>query len=145
MVDLINLSDVVQAVVSSYIEQNSNIKANFDIENNVKVKGDRKLIQIVIHNLIDSAIKYSSKKEKPFVIFGKVEGEEIFFVKDNGTCIDSNVVSEYYSVQEPPEKIKIVGASTGLIVASQMITAYGGNIWVERKGSTWTIIYFTIR
>lgn len=144
MAELINLSDIIQNIVSSCIEQNTDIKASFDIENNVKVRGDRELIHIVIKNLIDNAIKYSSKKEKPLVIFGKVEGEDTFFVKDNGIGFNSTLASNYFSDLENTKETNNDRAQTGLIIVKQIIAKQGGKIWAVSQENIGTTIYFTL-
>ena len=61
---------------------------------------DHSLIYRVWINLINNAVKYSRNKEKPIVEIGMAEknGEQVYFVKDNGVGFDMKNADRLFSV-----------------------------------------------
>lgn len=102
----------------------------------------------VFVNLINNAIKYSSKKNaKPKVGVGYEErdGDYLFYVRDNGIGISK----EYHDrIFEPFERLhsssEYSGSGIGLKIVKQVIDEHGGRIWVQSKEGSGATFYFTI-
>jgi light-regulated signal transduction histidine kinase (bacteriophytochrome) len=110
--------------------------------------GDRDLLRQVFENLVGNALKFSAKVEKPAVAVGAqwVNGETVFFVRDNGAGFDMKYSDELYTVFKrlhPREEFD--GSGVGLATVHRIVTRHGGRVWAEsapRKGATF---YFTLK
>lgn len=115
------------------------------IEENIPpVAADRISIHEVINNLVDNAIKYSGKSEKISIkSFVNQEGLIETSVQDYGIGIPSSVMGNLFQKFHRSHKssTQVVGTGLGLYLSKALVSAHGGNIWVNSKegeGSTFT-------
>ena len=108
------------------------------------VGADRISIQEVITNLIDNAIKYSGSS-KEIIISTNLNGEGLVetTVRDFGVGVPSAVLPNLFTkfYRDHHNRAQIGGTGLGLYLAKAIVTAHGGNIWVESKegkGSTFS-------
>lgn len=61
------------------------------------VSADRELVEKLLSQLIDNALKFRKKDKKPVIDIGydKFEGNVIFCVRDNGIGISKNTTTKY--------------------------------------------------
>src|ERR1039457_2818549 len=86
-------------------------------------------------NLIENAIKYSREDGTPQIELGiqQMDGETIFFVKDNGIGIDPKYRTKIFGIFEKLDH-KSSGAGMGLSMIQRIVEKYSGRIWVESEG-----------
>lgn len=116
-------------------------------EESVRIRADRRLLQQVIENLLDNAVKFTNEG-KVSISYGWTENEnEIrITVKDSGIGIDEQhkrfIFQEFRQVSEGWGRA-YEGTGLGLSVAKKMIELMGGDISVESevgKGSTFYVL-----
>ena len=107
---------------------------------------DKNAMKLVINNLLDNAIKFSSGKIVVEVIVERDEKNLFLKVSDNGIGIhkeDLNKIFEkFYRGKNAPGHIS-TGTGLGLTLVRQIIEAHGGEVSVESKvgrGSTFKLI-----
>ena len=105
---------------------------------------------MIIHifsNLIDNALKYSSKERKPVIIISgehdKINKQTIYSVKDNGIGISNQYLSKIFELFQRLEP-EIEGEGLGLTIISKFLDKINGKIWVESELNKGSIFYFTI-
>lgn len=106
---------------------------------------DRVRIVQVLQNLITNAVKFMGDQPNPSIKIGfkEVDGEHIFFVRDNGIGIPreyQDKIFELFNKLDPTTE----GTGIGLGLVKRIIEVHGGRIWVESvlgKGSTF---FFTL-
>jgi len=123
------------------IELNSRISADIP-----HMAIDKNAMKLVINNLLDNAIKFSSGKIVVEVIVERDEKNLFLKVSDNGIGIhkeDLNKIFEkFYRGKNAPGHIS-TGTGLGLTLVRQIIEAHGGEVFVESKvgrGSTFKLI-----
>ena len=114
-IDLIDISTIVQQIVSRLQQQNTKQKAKFIVAPQIMAQGSYQLLEIALENLLHNAWKYSSKKENPCIEFGTLSlpaqnlklkyphaqnfislektvasKQTIYFVRDNGCGVRSS-------------------------------------------------------
>jgi PAS domain S-box-containing protein len=96
---------------------------------------DLMLLCQIWQNLIENAIKYSRNASIPRIELGvqQMNGETIFFIKDNGIGIESQYYSKIFGIFEKLDH-KSPGAGMGLSMIQRIIEKGGGRIWVESEG-----------
>lgn len=123
-----------------YSEQN----LEFSIQGNLQLFGNRKLIRIVLYNLLDNAIKFSKNKPIVKIEVGSIqkEGKNIFFVKDNGVGFHSEserIIFRPFQKLEPSE-----GIGMGLTIVNHIIEKHNGKVWAESEIGVGSTFYFFI-
>lgn len=112
------------------------------------VSADRELVEKLLAQLIDNALKFRKKDKKPVIDIGydKFEGSVIFCVRDNGIGISKKY---YHKIFEMFEKLNRVdeypGNGLGLAICKKITDMHGGEIWVESLPGSGSNFYFTLR
>jgi len=146
-----DLQTITQFVINSYREaiEKKNIKFEFRKSKKklLKIPMDVEKIKLVISNLLDNAIKYTSPGGKVIMAISREEGELEFKIKDTGVGIpekqQNRVFSKFFRGANAV-KLDTEGTGLGLFVAKNIIEAHGGKIWFESKEKMGTTFYFTI-
>lgn len=110
-------------------------------------KGDANMLKQVWHNLIDNAIKYSSKKPNPQIEIGFIEDADkhIFYVKDNGVGFEMKYASKLFGVfQRLHRQDEFEGTGLGLALVKRIVTKHGGDIWTQSNLNEGATFYFSI-
>jgi two-component system sensor histidine kinase/response regulator len=141
----VDLSNMAKIIAGDFKMSEPNRKVIFEIEEGLTVKGDNKLLWLVIENLIGNAWKYSSKNEESFIEFGKtiIKGKPTFFVRDNGegfAMLDSDkLFTPFQRLSKEHE-----GHGIGLATVHRIIKHHNGNIWAEGEPGKGATFYFTL-
>ncbi len=111
------------------------------------VTADRDLVEKLLVQLLDNALKFG-KKGKKLVIdigFDKFEGNILFCVRDNGMGIAKKYQDKIF---EPFERLNRVdeypGNGLGLAISKKIIDLHKGKIWVESLPGFGSSFYFTL-
>ncbi len=101
-------------------------------------------IRLLYKNLISNAIKFNDKPD-PAICIGsrEMEGELVFFVKDNGIGIAKEYHGKILQLFHRLSK-KGKGTGVGLAVCKKIIETYNGKIWVKSDKAKTTTFYFTL-
>jgi len=109
---------------------------------------DRIKLTEVFLNLINNAIKFSSKqKEKPVVEVEYTENDDAyqFSVKDNGIGIDPKYHDQIFGIfKRLHTSDEYEGTGAGLGIVKRVIEDHGGRIWVESEPGQGATFCFTI-
>lgn len=143
MVDLESiLKDALFNLQESIKESNAII--TYDVMPTLKV--DKTQFLQLFQNLISNAIKFR-RKEPPKIYIGVTEmnGEWLFWVKDNGIGIESKYFSRLFNIfYRLHTKEEYPGTGIGLPICKKIVQRYGGKIWVESEINKGSTFYFTI-
>lgn len=107
-------------------------------------RGDEVLIRQVWVNLLDNAVKYTSKVENPhIVVSGYEEGERLVYeIRDNGVGFDSAFSSNLFGVFRRLHGAReYPGSGVGLAIVQRIVTRHGGEVWAKaepNKGATFS-------
>lgn len=86
-------------------------------------------------NLIENAVKFSRKQEKPKIKidFTKEDTKFIFSILDNGIGIDPKYYQTIFGLFNKLDN-KTSGTGIGLALVRRIIEFHGGEVWVESEG-----------
>jgi signal transduction histidine kinase len=114
-----------------------------------QVEADSSLLRQVWSNLVENAVKYSSKVALPRIEIGHFSdpsaGEYTFFVRDNGVGFDMQYVDKLFGVfQRLHAATEFEGTGIGLANVRRIIARHGGRTWAEGAIGVGATIYFTL-
>lgn len=101
----------------------------------------------VWYNLIDNAIKFSSKVNAPELNITCKQSKSLltFCVADNGIGFDMAYYSKLFGVfQRLHSESEFPGTGAGLAIVKRIIERHAGNIWAESAPGKGSKFYFTI-
>ncbi len=133
----IELNNVLLSTIESMekIAEENYIKLNFESEGSIYAEVDKELLNRVIYNLIENAIKYSDPGEIVNIKLGKMNGEKIYFsVSDKGTYIPQDLqpkIFERFFRLESSRNRNTGGAGLGLSVVKSIVQMHGGGVEVN--------------
>ena len=117
------------------------------VESLPEVRCDAGLIGQVFENLIANALKYSSKKDAPRIEIGMQvsEGENVFFVRDNGAGFDLERAKTLFGVfQRFHSESDFPGTGVGLAIVNRIIERHRGQVWAHSVPDEGATFYFTL-
>jgi len=113
------------------------VEAN--LETDIDIIGDRVLIEIALHNLLDNAIKYSSFDSTITIDLKTDERGTAFVIRDEGRGLDGNQQSSLIQRFQRGENARdIVGSGLGLTMVDAIAIAHKGTFVLEQNSGTGT-------
>ena len=139
----VKLKDLIDNIFEFYIKTTH--KATFTFINNVSealiIKADNEGLKLVLRNLIDNAVKFSSEGKKTKIEVGCIEKDThwIIFVKDNGIGFNMKYHDRIFKIfQRLHLAEEYDGTGIGLAIVAKAMQRMNGKIWAESdigKGS----------
>ncbi len=120
------------------------INLNIDIANDLQVYADKNMLNTILRNFINNALKFTPKGGKVIVSTKNENGSIIIFVKDSGVGIDKSDFDKLFRNDikfSNPGTEHESGTGLGLLLCKEFVEKQGGKIWVESekgKGSTFS-------
>ncbi len=140
-----NLVDIISNVIedlNNLVGHDGNTRVFLKTESDLNdyfISIDKSRIVQVIINLIDNAIRFSSRQESITVILKKKDECILTQVKDNGPGIPTDILPKLFSkFVSTSDK----GTGLGLYISKNIVEVHGGHIWAENnengKGATFS-------
>jgi PAS domain S-box-containing protein len=142
-----DLSDMVRKTLATLKSVEPHRKVKLKIARNLKSRGDIRLLQIALGNLLSNAWKFTGRKAEAAIEFGsnQKDGERIFFVRDNGEGFDMEWKHRLFGVFERLHSSNdFPGTGIGLAIVQRVIQRHGGRVWAEGKREHGATFYFTL-
>jgi two-component system, OmpR family, sensor histidine kinase CiaH len=144
----LDLSDLLKDCMLDFRNRFPDRIFSEQIETDVDLKGDLLLLQILINNLLENAIKYSPKEGQIAATLKKTDSVIEFWITDEGPGIPENekkkVFSKFYRIgSEATRKTK--GTGLGLYLCSKIAADHNADISVTDNhphGSSFVVRFF---
>jgi light-regulated signal transduction histidine kinase (bacteriophytochrome) len=131
------LSRIVNSIAAALVEREPERHVRFQVEDDLYVVGDERLLEVMLNNLVSNAWKYSAQNPEAVIEFGcqTIAARPVYFVKDNGVGFDMQYASKLFGVFQRlhPEK-EFEGTGIGLAMVQRIIHRHGGRVWAESGG-----------
>ncbi|AFQ42491.1 sensor histidine kinase [Desulfosporosinus meridiei] len=144
--DWCDLQDIVGVAIKRLGDTLTRRPLDINIQENLPlVQADGILIEQVLVNLLDNALKYSEAASKIKVSIRQQENHLEIVVSNRGQSIPetdlSKVFDKFYRLSSP---LQVSGTGLGLAICKGFIEAHGGNIWAENNTLGGVTITFTL-
>lgn len=142
-----NLSDMVNALIAQLQKDNPARKVDVNIENDITVEADKRLLQILLTNLLGNSWKFTSKKDGARIAFEHEAkgGQTVYVVRDNGAGFDMKYASKLFGVfQRLHGSTEFEGTGVGLAIVQRIVHRHGGRVWAEAAVNEGATFYFTL-
>jgi PAS domain S-box-containing protein len=144
----VDLSKLVAEIFAALQEAEPQRQTTIKIAPDLQVRGDAALLQSALQNLLENAWKFSSKEAQAEIEVGRttVDGEEVFFVRDNGVGFNMAYAKNLFGAFQRLHGVnEFPGTGIGLATVQRIINRHGGRIWTEAEVGKGATFYFTLK
>jgi signal transduction histidine kinase len=132
----VDLSELASEVIGELRRSEPTRRVAVEIEAGLRAAGDRRLLRIVLANLLGNSWKFTSQTERASILFGRDPNDAaIFMVRDNGAGFDMTYAHKLFA---PFERLhsqnEFGGTGIGLATVSRILDRHGG--WIRAEGET---------
>lgn len=145
--DYFDSNALIEEIVEEVVLSADTHQIEKELDETVRIFGDRDRIGQVLTNLLTNAIKYSPDAKK-VVVATKIKKEYLeISVQDFGIGIpqekQAEVFKQFFRVTDDGQSA-FPGLGLGLYISSEIVRRSGGKIWVESTVGSGSIFYFTL-
>jgi PAS domain S-box-containing protein len=143
----VDLSAIAERIVAKLRESAPDRSTDVVIAPRITGNCDPNLIEVVLENLLSNAWKFTSKKERPWIIFEAISqnGDKVYRVRDNGAGFDMAYADKLFGAfQRLHKHTDFEGYGIGLATVMRIINRHGGRIWAEGYVDQGASFYFVL-
>ena len=144
----VNLSKQAEEIITDLRNEDpARAAMEVQIEPDLIVEGDRRLLYVVLTNLLGNAWKFTSKNPTPRIELKRMNAEKppVFMVRDNGVGFDMNYAGKLFGAfQRMHDARDFPGTGIGLATAQRIIHRHGGRVWAEAGEGQGATFYFSV-
>jgi two-component system, OmpR family, phosphate regulon sensor histidine kinase PhoR len=146
-VEPVDLVGLAKEVVGGYADraEERRIKLRTELEPRVSMRGDRAQLGLLLSNLVDNALRYTSAKGTVCVRLDATESRAVLQVADTGEGIPAGelprIFERFYRVDKARTR-ETGGTGLGLAIVRHVAESHGGTVRVDSelgRGSTFTV------
>ncbi|MCJ8172781.1 sensor histidine kinase [Clostridium botulinum] len=134
----VSLSKIVEECIYniSFIAKRKNIFIDKNINEDLFVHGDSKLLKKVVNNIITNAINHSPESEKVYANLHEEKDEIVLKVENTGIYIEENELKEifkpFYRIEKSRNR-KSGGSGLGLYIVKMILDAHNGKYSISNN------------
>ncbi len=145
--EVVDISAMSSGILSELAAQEPERKVDARIQEGITASGDKRLLKVMMDNLVGNAWKYTGKKEKPEIEFGQMDknGESVYYVRDNGAGFDMKYADKLFGAfQRLHNPQDFPGTGVGLAIVQRIVHRHGGRTWAEAEPDHGATFYFSL-
>lgn len=118
-------------------------EVGFTVHEGMTADADEGLVRVILENLINNAVKFTRKVERPSVEIGRTAAG--YFVRDNGAGFPAGKAGELFRPFARLHKASdFPGTGIGLTTVHRAVERHGGEIWAEGEDGRGATFWFTL-
>ena len=143
----VKTAELIRRALDELRAETNGRQVEFIIGDMPECQADPNLLKQVWINLLANAIKYTSKCEAARIEIGwkKENGEQVFFVKDNGVGFDMKYVHKLFGIFQRLHRFEdYEGTGVGLAIIQRIVHRHSGRVWAEGQVDDGATFYFSL-
>jgi len=145
--EVVNLSDLARSIAAELKKREPKRKVHLNLKEELTTRGDKRLLRIVLNNLLGNAWKFTSNRTDGQITFGREQknGDTTYFIRDNGAGFDMAYVGKLFGAfQRLHTAGEFEGTGIGLATVQRIVSRHGGRVWAEGAVNVGATFYFTL-
>ena len=107
--------------------------------------GDSNLLRQALFNLLENALKFSSKSVSPKVSVAWDASKRAYVVSDNGVGFDMRFVGKLFrNFERLHTEAEYPGTGIGLVIVKRVLDRHSGRVWAESAPGSGARFYFSL-
>lgn len=141
----LDFTTIANLIIDRFTKRFPSITIQLDLEDNCIFMADRFMIETILMNLVENAIKYAGSNAKISIFFSKNQNFITFGVKDDGPGIadeEKEIIFNKFHRLGNEETRETKGSGLGLYIVSEFVRLHHGTIFCKNnrsKGATFEI------
>jgi PAS domain S-box-containing protein len=157
----VDMRALAQAVFLELTTEEERRRVDFRLAPLPDARADRTLIRQVWLNLLDNALKFSSKREEAVIEVGCLPagaaggragadapegaGDPVYFVRDDGAGFDMAYADKLFGVfQRLHSDREFPGTGVGLATVQRIVQRHGGRVWAQAEPEQGATFLFSL-
>jgi K+-sensing histidine kinase KdpD len=144
----IDLGELITKTVNRFEKRHQNLVIQLDLESNATINSDRYLIETVLGNLIENALKYGGVKPQITCSLSREKDQLKIAVKDEGSGISPDqrklIFTKFYRGGNEETRSQ-KGTGLGLFITAEFIKLLGGTIVCLENKPSGSIFEITLK
>lgn len=140
------INEVIEQTFTAATEE-KNISILTDIPENLTVYADHHMLQIILRNLINNAVKFTHPGGSVMIKVSREKSHICISVSDTGIGMDEETKSKIFDGffnETTPGTGNEKGTGLGLVLCKEFVEKHGGRIWAESETAKGSCFYFTL-
>ena len=144
--EFVNMSTIALDILADLHQRHPEREVEVSVADGLVVKADRRLISILLENLLGNAWKFTAKTKRAHIEFGIEPGKSpTFFVRDNGAGFDMAYADKLFGAfQRLHTEGEFPGTGIGLATVKRIIHRHNGEVWAAGEVNLGATFYFTL-
>lgn len=145
--ETVQLDKLADRVLDRLRDADPERKIHFQVERPLVVRGDPKLLESMLENLLGNAWKFTTKVAHPKIEIGKqtINEESIYYVRDNGSGFKMDYAERLFTpFQRLHSEQDFPGTGIGLATTQRIVRRHRGRIWAESQPEEGATFFFTL-
>jgi PAS domain S-box-containing protein len=148
----INLSNLVEKITDQIKKENPERSISIQIEQEVFINADLRLLQIMMENMLLNALKFTANEalaEIEFATFDSPQKDSsrkdytCFYIRDNGVGFDMSYVDRLFGPFQRLHSVnEFSGTGIGLATVKRIVQRHGGSVWAKAAVNQGATFYF---
>jgi signal transduction histidine kinase len=142
-----DLSALGAAIANDLRSHAPDRQIEISVQDQMVADADRRLVMILLENLLNNAWKFTAKVAQPRIEFGRQppEAGSAYYVRDNGAGFDMTYAQKLFQpFQRLHTDAEFSGTGIGLATVRRIVERHGGRVWAEGAVGQGATVYFTL-
>lgn len=143
----LDLSAMARDVIGELRHRDRERRVKVHIEPDMRAYGDRRLVRIVLENLLGNAWKFTGNREDARIeLSSRGEAKEVVYcIRDNGVGFDMEYAWQLFTpFRRLCTDVDFEGSGIGLATVQRIIQRHGGRVWAESAPNDGAAFYFAL-